>query len=297
MHTFSVIIPHHNIPDLLQRCLESIPDREDVQVIVVDDNSSAEKVDFEHFPGLERKYTECIFDKEGGGAGHARNIGLRHADGKWLVFADADDFFTKDAFDILYSHKDEPANIILFKADSVDSDDYSLSNRHLELNQAIDEALAGKITSKEAVWKMPVPWCKMVCREYVEKNNIEFEEVVSSNDMMFVLKSVCWTHDDAVMVFDELIYTVTTRKNSLFDSRNKDLTNFLCRLGVFIRCNRFQNHYRLFRNEPIIIHLWRARRFGVGGFVKAFALVIRNHALFSGFDTFLGIVNNHTLKL
>ena len=84
MHIFSIIIPHHEIPMLLQRCLDSIPDVPEVQVIVVDDNSSEQKVDFGQFPGLNRKYTLCIFDKEGGGAGHARNIGLRHADGKWL---------------------------------------------------------------------------------------------------------------------------------------------------------------------------------------------------------------------
>ena len=98
MITFSVIIPHHNIPKLLQRCLDSIPDIPDVQVIVVDDNSSKEMVDFDHFPGKERKYTTFVFDKSGGGAGRARNIGMKQAEGEWLVFADADDFFVDNAF-------------------------------------------------------------------------------------------------------------------------------------------------------------------------------------------------------
>ena len=47
---FSIIIPHKNSADLLQYCLDSIPNRDDVQVIVVDDNSDADKVDFDHFP-------------------------------------------------------------------------------------------------------------------------------------------------------------------------------------------------------------------------------------------------------
>jgi len=38
--TFSIIIPHKNIPDLLMRCLKSIPVSEDIQLIVVDDNSA-----------------------------------------------------------------------------------------------------------------------------------------------------------------------------------------------------------------------------------------------------------------
>lgn len=50
MINFSIIIPHKDIPDLLQRCLDSIPIRDDVQVIVVDDDSDGNKVDFAHFP-------------------------------------------------------------------------------------------------------------------------------------------------------------------------------------------------------------------------------------------------------
>ena len=47
MINFSFIIPHKNTPDLLQKCLDSIPRRDDVQIIVVDDNSDADKVDFD----------------------------------------------------------------------------------------------------------------------------------------------------------------------------------------------------------------------------------------------------------
>ena len=36
---YSIIIPHYNNPELLMRCLKSIPVSEDIQVIVVDDNS------------------------------------------------------------------------------------------------------------------------------------------------------------------------------------------------------------------------------------------------------------------
>ena len=50
MINYSVIIPHKNIPKLLQRCLDSIPVRDDLQVIVVDDNSDLDVVDFSHFP-------------------------------------------------------------------------------------------------------------------------------------------------------------------------------------------------------------------------------------------------------
>lgn len=87
--SFSFIIPHKNCPDLLQRCVDSIPDRDDVQIIVVDDNSDDEKK-----PAIYRRDVEIVLlDAEHSkGAGRARNEGLKHAKGKWLLFADADDY-------------------------------------------------------------------------------------------------------------------------------------------------------------------------------------------------------------
>ena len=41
---YSIIIPHYNLPKLLRRCLQSIPEREDVQVIVVDDSAQPHTV-------------------------------------------------------------------------------------------------------------------------------------------------------------------------------------------------------------------------------------------------------------
>lgn len=296
MHSFSVIIPHHNIPQLLQRCLASIPDIPEVQVVVVDDNSSEEKVDFEHFPGMERANTTCIFDKDGGGAGHARNVGMGHADGKWLVFADADDFFTSEAFAILNSHKNDPHDIILFKADSVNSDDSSPSDRHLKLNNAIDAALSGSLSVKEALLAKPVPWCKMLRRDYIQKYKIKFDETMAANDQMFVAKATCWAKDDAVAIASDVLYIVTTRANSLMDNWGKNPSNYLCRLGVQIRYNKFVKDYPFLRQEPIITLLANSRHFGFKTFFKALSLVLRENALFSGLE-YKRIVKHLSLKL
>lgn len=296
MHIFSIIIPHHEIPMLLQRCLDSIPDVPEVQVIVVDDNSSEQKVDFGQFPGLNRKYTLCIFDKEGGGAGHARNIGLRHADGKWLVFADSDDFFTKDAFHILDSHKDAPYDILLFKSNSVNSEDLSPSNRFADLNNAIDEALTGKKDNKAAILSRPGPVCKMFRRSHIQQKDIWFDETMASNDQMFVFKATCWAQDDAVAVFNETLYTVTTRKGSLIEKRFTNPDNFLCRMEVQIRCNKFLRDYPQFRKEPIIIWLSRSRRFGIKTFLRTLGLIISRGAFFSGFGTLMKIVKSHIIR-
>ena len=51
--TLSIIIPHYNTPKLLDKMLSSIPKRDDVQVIVVDDNS---EVGVQELLALKSKY-------------------------------------------------------------------------------------------------------------------------------------------------------------------------------------------------------------------------------------------------
>ena len=126
---YSIIIPYYNCPKLLVRCLNSIPTREDLQVIVIDDCSPTNYL----YEDIVVKYSQCNVEfyqtPRNLGAGCARNIGLKHAKGKWLIFADADDYFNVCFSDILDLYVDSLADIIFFKASSQDSDTYVNTNR------------------------------------------------------------------------------------------------------------------------------------------------------------------------
>ena len=58
--SFSIIIPHKEIPDLLMRCLRPIPVSEDIQVIVVDDNSADADTYLDRYPELSRPLFKVI---------------------------------------------------------------------------------------------------------------------------------------------------------------------------------------------------------------------------------------------
>lgn len=282
MHTFSIIIPHKNIPTLLQRLLDTIPDIDDIQVVVVDDNSDGEKVDFENFPGKERKNTKIVLDKQGGGAGHARNVGLTFADGKWLVFADSDDLFAPDFYDTLKLYADSHEQIVLFKAETVFSDTLKAApNRYEKLNRYVDEALVGNRKPQEASLIDPGPCSRIFLRDFVENNNIKFDETLSANDIMFVVKATCWASD--VKVVDKVLYVITTRPESLIGRTMTDPKNYLCRLEVKIRRNKFLKDFPSYPKSPVIALVFRALKLGFPTFCKAFVLAVRKGALFSGF--------------
>lgn len=100
----SVIIPLYNKETIIERTLNSVlsQDYDDYEVIIVDDGStdgsaSVAKRFIENLPPSAGK-TEWIFiEQENGGPSKARNTGVRHAKGEWIVFLDADDELTEGA--------------------------------------------------------------------------------------------------------------------------------------------------------------------------------------------------------
>ena len=117
-YTLSLIIPHYQSFTFLRTCLNSIPNADFIQIIVIDDKSPDWKK-FEN--GLKQDYPYVFFHSvpKNGGAGAARNLGLQFATGKWLMFADADDYFTSNAFDIIKESFDSKADIVYLEADRI----------------------------------------------------------------------------------------------------------------------------------------------------------------------------------
>lgn len=110
--TLSVIIPVYNKAPFLRRCLDSIVAQTDknAQVIVIDDGSTDEsgQICDEYKPfGFE------IYHTKNKGVSEARNLGIKKAKGDWITFLDADDKYTKDAFDIMRRVGAEDVNDIV----------------------------------------------------------------------------------------------------------------------------------------------------------------------------------------
>ena len=132
-YNYTVIIPHRNTPDLLERCLKSIPERADIQVLVVDDNSDEQYISSVREACAGRSNAQLIETHEGLGAGYARNVALEQADSKWLLFADADDYFLSDAWQHFDRHLDDSEDVIFFCCTCCYSDTHEPGDRHLRV--------------------------------------------------------------------------------------------------------------------------------------------------------------------
>lgn len=213
---YSIIIPHYNIPDLLMRCLRSIPIREDIQVIVVDDCSPDAARYKNDYPELSRPYLEYYSTTQGGSAGRARNVGLDHAKGRWLIFLDADDLLTADAEQILDETIDRPEDLIFYNTDCVMSDDLSQkSDRNFYAHFFSEYAE----THDERYFRYSFHslWGKIIKRDLVLAHNIRFDETRYSNDTYFALLTGHYAR--TIAVIDRPFFIVTERPGSLASSQ------------------------------------------------------------------------------
>ncbi|EGF55995.1 glycosyltransferase family 2 protein [Bacteroides fluxus] len=240
IYTYSIIIPHKNSPNLLRRCLDSIPHRDDVQIIVVDDNSDLSKVDFSCFPGIGENNTEVFFTKEGKGAGYARNVGLKHAKGKWLLFADADDYFTEGFIFHLDKYKESAYDIVFFGTTSVYTETEMVAMRHLFDKKCMNAAISeNNFRLYRYIRTSPVS--KIIRRSLVENKLIFFDEVIAANDALFSIKTGYYAKSVAADPF--VMYVITVQSGSLEYTYSKRV--LLCRIMVDMNINRFYKEHNV----------------------------------------------------
>lgn len=237
MFNYSIIIPHYNIPALLERCVNSIPVRDDVQIIVVDDCSPC-KEDLNRVIENLRKDREIEFytTPQGGSAGRARNIGLDHARGKWLIFADADDFFDDDFESILDENISNNNDVLYLKCRSVQSDDISKPSGRIIDDEKHFDKFRYEDNARYYRLEHQVPWGIIIKRSLVIDNRIRFDETRYANDAMFAVSVGCFAqHIDLI---NRNFYVVTERENALCSNFFQKPGEALIRAKVALRVRK-----------------------------------------------------------
>lgn len=230
---YSIIIPHKNTPDLLQYCLDSIPVRDDIQVVVVDDNSDDDKVDFKHFPQWSGTYYECYFTKKSGGTGFAENIGLSYAKGEWILFVGADDYLMPYANEILEEEINTDADMVFFRPKAVMLENrVAFSGRADYYNAIIDRYLVSGDETELRCRYFSI--CgRLIRREMIEDNSICFDEIKYSNDNLFAVK--IGVNAKKIEVRDKVLYCITESGNTLTSDFMKKPGELQIRADAFFR--------------------------------------------------------------
>lgn len=273
MSIYSIIIPHRNCPDLLQKCVDSIPLREDVQIIIVDDNSDEGKKPYINRPNVEVFFLDV---EQSNGAGRARNVGLQNAKGKWILFSDSDDTFeTENLNRMLDKYADSEADIVFFNANKIDETSREVLGQHISKKKY--DRNADQYIGFLKYWSN-VPWAKFIKRSIIEQNSITFSEVPSANDLYF--STVSGYYAKKVLVDFTIIYNYSVRLTGNITSKVTE-QSVISRLSEASKRNSFlvakgdrmwiTNLYTAFYEKLLVV-----------GYSPKEAVNVINHYLTSG---------------
>ncbi len=98
----SIIVPCYNVASFLPRCIESLIKQTyvNVEILLIDDGSTDDT------PILCDQYAKVdsrvkVIHQENHGSSASREIGLKHIEGDFVTFVDADDWVHPDMYSIM----------------------------------------------------------------------------------------------------------------------------------------------------------------------------------------------------
>lgn len=251
---FSVIIPvWRGAIKYLPKLLSSIPVRKGIEIIIVD--NSKDPVSRDEIQS-ERDFV-FLHSAPERHAGGSRNDGIVAAKGKWLIFADADDYFSQNAFDVFYKYKDSDSEIVYTCPQGVYIDTKDYSDRGKHYYDMVCDFLDGKKTEEDLRYGFGTPWAKMISHDLVDREHLRFDEIRASNDIYFSATTGYYARK--IDADRSITYYVTVNRGSL--TRRRDFESLNARLyGSAHRNQFFRKHGLKNRQTSVMAILYKARK-------------------------------------
>lgn len=194
----SVIVPCYNAGSYLKGCIDSIfaQSMPDYELIVIDDASTDGSFqmleDYASMDNRLRLYRLNVNCRQGIG----RNIGVRKARGRYIIFVDADDLCLPDFFRIAVDAIEaEKADMAVFGS--------QLETKEGEIFErpVFEDGILNRTRALAAFWSrelQPEPWAKIFRADMLRAYEVEFPPYIYHQDIPFVFHAIKASHRVAV---------------------------------------------------------------------------------------------------
>ena len=258
MCEISVIIPVFNVEEYLEECLLSVVNQsfKDIEIICINDGSTDNSLNIlENFKKKDSRFK--IITQKNKGVGASRNIGLKHAEGKYIYFLDSDDYIDLKTLEKLYKNiKSNNSDVVLFKFHSFD-DEKNFHKRGVGFK--IDEIFGDIDYSnftfnyhevKKHVLNSSYSAClKFYKKEFLDSySNLYFSEGIIFEDVLFHVKVMLQAFK--ISFVNDSLYYYRSNPESILNKSNGTLDIF----NVIDMVENFlidHDYYDEFENEFI----------------------------------------------
>ena len=239
MPKVSVIVPIYNVEKYLEKCINSLLSQtlEDIQIILVNDGSKDNSGNIAKEYEKNNKDRVIYVEKENGGLSDARNYGLKYATGDFIAFLDSDDYIEKNAYEEMYNKAIEE------NADYVECDFiWEFPNKI-----RIDKQYPYKNKKEMLSFVRVVAWNKLIKRQLIIDNNLEFPKGLRYEDVEFTYKLIPFINKFAYV--DKPFIHYVQRKGSIANVQNERTAEIFTVLDNVIEFYKKNNIYEKYRDE------------------------------------------------
>lgn len=252
----SVIIPVYNQEKYLEECLKSVCQQtlQNLEIICIDDGSTDSSLSIlKRYQSKDSRIT--VLSQKNGGAGTARNLGMKLATGTYLSFLDSDDRFEPTMLEkMVKSIEQDHSDVVVCRCNCFDA----VAGTIKPMPWSIREDLLPDrrpFSSKEVkrdffelfVWW---PWDKLFRKSFIDSLKIRYQQLRTTNDLFFVCASVLMA-ERISCITDILVHQRINLNTSLSSTREKSWSNFLTALTALKEYMVEQKIYSAFQQDFI----------------------------------------------
>ena len=175
MPKFSIIVPVYNVEKYIGKCLESIKNQtyKDYEVIVVNDGSTDKSME------IAKEYNVKVINTKHVSVSEARNIGVKHATGEYLMFLDSDDFWDNKLLEEITKSLKNTPDLVRFQVRTVTDDGVVTNYNEEEFQDMTGEKAFERIVTYHFV---ECVWAYAIKREYYIKEKFQFKKGMVHED-------------------------------------------------------------------------------------------------------------------
>lgn len=216
----SIIVPIYNAAPYLERCLNSLQAQTypDFEAILVNDGSTDTSQEIcEAYARGDSRFR--VIDKPNTGVSDSRNQALELAQGRYLQFADSDDFLTPDATETLVHTAESTGSDLVVSHFYRVAGERVAQRGHIKTNRVFTrKEYAEQMMKAPANYYYGVLWNKLYRRSIVEANRLRFSpEATWGEDFLFNLDYI--EHTRLITAVAQPIYYYVKRESSLVSSQ------------------------------------------------------------------------------
>ncbi len=215
MVSISIIMPLYNAAKYLEESLKSVRNQTftDYELICIDDASTDATMDIlQSFQNKDNRI-RIFTNEEHSGAAVSRNRGVEEAKGRYITFLDGDDIFEEEMLECAYEAAEEyHTDVILFALAPASSENIYEKQRVGHSDTFYTRYGHETFQMKDYMsyefghFQLCVEG-KLILREFIVSNDLEFQNLSCANDVYFICmamllaKRMLYLRDDRVMVY------------------------------------------------------------------------------------------------